>query len=133
MGLCNRKNGGVFPDLWQLPGGGVEDKESDLEAICREVAEETGIELDVLNLSIVDDKDSGETTKQLSDGETVIVEMKFIVFYNSIDREHSQIDYSTGTEFSELAWIARQDLSSLAMVPAGLPLFKRLGWINDSN
>lgn len=32
---------------WELPGGGMEYNESPVEAICREVAEETGLEVEV--------------------------------------------------------------------------------------
>jgi 8-oxo-dGTP pyrophosphatase MutT (NUDIX family) len=35
-----------FNSAWELPGGGREGGESVLEAACREVREETGIELD---------------------------------------------------------------------------------------
>ena len=33
----------VFPDRWTLPGGAIEEGESDAEAAARELAEETGL------------------------------------------------------------------------------------------
>ncbi|WP_116808018.1 NUDIX hydrolase [Steroidobacter cummioxidans] len=35
-----------FRSVWELPGGGVEQGESFLAAACREIKEETGIDLD---------------------------------------------------------------------------------------
>jgi 8-oxo-dGTP pyrophosphatase MutT (NUDIX family) len=35
-----------FGSAWELPGGGIEPEESFLAAACREIKEETGIELD---------------------------------------------------------------------------------------
>ncbi len=38
-------------DLWNLPGGGVEEGESPWEALVREIREETGLEVEPVNLS----------------------------------------------------------------------------------
>lgn len=34
-----------FPSTWELPGGGIEPGESFVDAACREIKEETGIDL----------------------------------------------------------------------------------------
>lgn len=33
-------------DIWMVPGGGIEKSESSIEAACREVMEETGLEIE---------------------------------------------------------------------------------------
>jgi 8-oxo-dGTP pyrophosphatase MutT (NUDIX family) len=35
-----------FPSTWELPGGGIQPGESFVDAACREIKEETGIDLD---------------------------------------------------------------------------------------
>ncbi len=44
--LCHRRD----HDLWNLPGGGIENGESPWIGLKREVKEETGLEVDIINL-----------------------------------------------------------------------------------
>ena len=44
--LCHRRD----LDLWDLPGGGVEEGELPTEAVIREVHEETGLDVDIERL-----------------------------------------------------------------------------------
>lgn len=44
---CERAD---FPGAWQLPQGGLEDSEEPLQGAFREIAEETGISMDSLEL-----------------------------------------------------------------------------------
>lgn len=37
--------GGVYPDYWIVPGGGMEPDETKVEAVKRETLEETGIDI----------------------------------------------------------------------------------------
>ena len=45
--LCHRRD----YDLWNLPGGGVEDGESPWDAVVREVKEETGLVVEPIHLT----------------------------------------------------------------------------------
>lgn len=38
-------------DLWNLPGGGIEEGESPWDAVIREVKEETGLDVEIVRLS----------------------------------------------------------------------------------
>lgn len=50
--LCHRRD----YDLWNLPGGGVEEGEAPWECVIREVKEETGLEVEVERLASVYNK-----------------------------------------------------------------------------
>ncbi|MEK7377661.1 MAG: (deoxy)nucleoside triphosphate pyrophosphohydrolase [Candidatus Binatota bacterium] len=43
--VCQRKENGTFPLKWEFPGGKVERGEGYLAALCRELREELGIEV----------------------------------------------------------------------------------------
>ncbi len=45
--LCHRRD----YDLWNLPGGGVENEESPWEAVIREVKEEVGLDVKIVSLT----------------------------------------------------------------------------------
>ncbi len=48
-----------YVDLWSLPGGGVDHGETPVEAVVREVKEETGLDARVRRLVGVDTKSDG--------------------------------------------------------------------------
>ena len=50
--ITQRRPEATMPLLWEFPGGRVEEGETDPEALCREILEELGIELEVRGLSL---------------------------------------------------------------------------------
>jgi len=48
--LGKRKNTDLFPNTWAFPGGKMDYGETPEDGICREIFEETGIEVDIDNL-----------------------------------------------------------------------------------
>jgi len=45
--ITQRRPNAVLPLLWEFPGGRVEDGESDVEALTREIVERLGVQVDV--------------------------------------------------------------------------------------
>ena len=45
--ITQRRKNAVLPDLWEFPGGRVEDGESDTEALVREIRERLAVEVRV--------------------------------------------------------------------------------------
>ena len=129
--LLGRKDpeiGGVYPDCWQLPGGGIDPGESLLEAVKREVLEEVGLDLALTDFSLIDDQGEGEAVKILDTGKKVLCQMRFYVFQAQIALRAEEISIKPGDDFIEAAWFKKSELLELKLVPAGLPLFKRLGY-----
>lgn len=129
LGKRSPDSGGVYPDCWHLPGGGVETGESHQEALCREVLEEVGLDISRHTITLADDLGRGEAEKRLAGGEVVLSVMLFSIYRIILPSKATEIITTPGPEFSELRWVAYRELDELPLVPAGRPLFKRLGLI----
>src|SRR5271155_866423 len=68
----NSKKGGVYIDCWHIPGGGIEEGEDLVEALNREVLEETNIDISPYTIELFDDKGTGKSEKTLKTGEKVM-------------------------------------------------------------
>lgn len=88
------------PNKWCLPGGGVEENENTLQAINREIEEETGLNINnyLSSFSIMRDKNN--------------IENVFICRYNGSD-EDVELDY----EHSGYGWFSPSEINFLNVVP----------------
>lgn len=112
----------VGAGLWQLPGGKVEQNESPLSAILREIKEELGLTLDLCNLKTVTDINS----KSLGDANNVLIKMH-LFYYEIEDKKlnimlEDSIDSIKWLPFSE---IYNHNLEYLGDTPTLLQLAKR--------
>jgi 8-oxo-dGTP pyrophosphatase MutT (NUDIX family) len=123
--------GGVYSDCWHLPGGGVDDGEPKLEALKREILEETGIDISKYDINLVDDKGDGEAEKILKDtGEKVLCQMKFYVYKVEInDKNSDEIKIKLDDDLVKFIWVKPEELSETKLTPPGEGLFKMLGYI----
>lgn len=130
LGKKDPGGGGVYRDTWHFPGGGVENNESFLEALQREIIEEVGIDIAPYGAVLVDDAGTGKSKKVLQEtGETVICNMQFNVYRIAIDKAAKHIQTKTSDDLVELAWVSLDELSQYPLVPPSIALFKRLGYI----
>jgi 8-oxo-dGTP diphosphatase len=122
--------GGVYSKSWIIPGGGVEDGETKIEALRREILEETGIDIKSSEVSKIEGALRGQSEKNLRDtGERVLVNMNFYNYKVIIDKDSSDITLKTDDDFIEARWFSQPELSSVQMSPPSLETLKKLGYL----
>ncbi len=131
QGKKHPENGGVYSGFWHIPGGGVKEGENKIEALKREILEETGIDISKYKIELLDDSGSRESDKILKDtGEKVLCKMKFFVYKVAIgDKRSDEIKVRIGSDLSIFRWSDINDCKEEEITPPSRALFKRLGFI----
>lgn len=83
-------------DEWCIPGGHIEENESSLDAVIREVKEETNINLNKNNLILVDKTSSNKLNNSI-----------YAIMQDSYNEEKS------GSDAKDIKWIDVSDLPEL--------------------
>lgn len=116
--LGKNGNGGVYQDLWVVPGGGIDVGESQIDAVRREVMEEVGIDTTKAKVTFIDNVLYGQSEKTLRDtGETVLVDMTFYNFKIDFDLPANEIPIVLTDDLGEAEWIPFDRLKSMQFSP----------------
>ena len=119
---CERAD---FPGAWQLPQGGLEDSEEPLQGAFREIAEETGISKDNLELidtypePLVYELPVSRRSEKTGRGQ---VQYWFLFRFHGAD---SGIDVNKSREFSAWQWMPFDRLLKL-VADMRKPVYRRL-------
>lgn len=128
--LAKNRPGGVYPDCYLVPGGGVNEGETKQAALIREMLEETGIDLTGLPLTLVNDTDLGSQEKTLVEtGETVLVDMTFNTWHVKLDQPASATAIIDNTEIFSGQWFEKSELANLKLSPPTKHVCEILGLI----
>lgn len=99
-----------LPLLWEFPGGKVEKDETEEACIVREIQEELGIEIRVVErLEAFDHNYNGQKTIRL---------IPFLGYW--VKGEISLLEHS------QVTWLAQNQVSEFDWAPADLPIVKQL-------
>lgn len=119
--------GGVYEDLWVIPGGGIDDGESKEAAAKREILEEVGIDISDAKIEPIELTQTGTTEKTLRDtGERVLVDMTFYNFKVIIDQPAQSIPIILEDDFGYAEWVPIRNLAEKSYSPSVEKLLKSL-------
>jgi 8-oxo-dGTP diphosphatase len=130
MLLGKSRKGGVYKDAWIVPGGGIEEGETKLEAAKRETLEEVGIDISGFDVKLLDTVLTGESEKVLREtNEKVIVDMTFYNFTVHADKPSNEIAISCDDDIVEATWHPVSELSKLTLSPPTKTTLQNLGYL----
>jgi len=120
--LCQRPEGRDHAGCWEFPGGKRAEGESDAECLRREILEELGAEIHVLDLIWHMEHDYP--------GKSVSVR-----FYRAVHLQGVGGEGFVPLEGQHAEWVPTGELCSKGLLPADLPLakFLRDGFFNDNS
>lgn len=129
--LGKNRRGGVYEGSYVVPGGGVDDGETKLEALRREMLEETGLDIKDAEVSKLNEV-SGQHEKTLREtGERVLVDMDFYNYKIKIHNDSSDIKLRTEDDWAEPQWFTLIELSDLKLSPPTKHTLIEAGLIAD--
>ncbi|KKS98755.1 MAG: nudix hydrolase [Candidatus Gottesmanbacteria bacterium GW2011_GWA2_43_14] len=103
------RNDGSFLNQWSFPGGTVNNGESNEQAACREIFEETGIEVNENRLEFL--LDTVSSTVRDINGMTVQYDYRIKVF--TLEAQELSPFHASEEEHSEMIWFTLPDALSM--------------------
>lgn len=132
MGMKDPSKGGVYPDCWHIPGGGVDEGETFEEALKREVLEETGIDISAYQIKLIPFAGSGLAEKTLKTGERVLCRMEFNNFEVCInDKKAAEIKLNPTDDLVKMKWFDLEELKNVKHIPGGQEFLIKAGYIKE--
>ncbi len=124
------REGGVYPDCWHIPGGGIDDGEDKDTALIREIKEEIGLDIKDLTIKLLSDSDTGGAVKtDKNTGEKFLVKMHFNVYQVDINKSADEVKISLDDDLTDYKWVPIKELRDYKHTPPSQILFSSLKWL----
>ncbi len=121
---------GVYAENWVIPGGGIDEGETKLDAVIRETLEETGIDISNATIEPVEKTLTGQSEKTLRDtGERVLVDMTFHDFKIVLNKKAADIKLKIEDDFTDAQWVPINQLKDLKLSPPTIEFLKDMGYL----
>ena len=133
MGKKDPAKGGVYPNAWHIPGGGMEPTESLEDTAIREGMQEVrGLKLNRNMLVKLPITGSGATVKTLESGERVWCKMEFNYFEVHLNESAIRLsaELKPGDDLVELEWFSREEIPNILQIPGGQDFFIKAGYMD---
>jgi 8-oxo-dGTP diphosphatase len=114
--VCQRRADGAFPLKWEFPGGKVEEREAEIDALRRELREELTIEMREAVLVY-------QHTHRYPEGPTVSLRFYFI---RAFDGDAQNV------VFEKISWVKVADLEHMDFLEGDRPIIEKLLVEGDS-
>jgi len=126
--LGKNRKGGVFEGSYAVPGGGIEEGETKMQGLRREMLEETGIDVDGLKATQVN-LFEGSHPKTLQDtGERVMVDMTFNDYRIDLDENAVDVQVIAGDDWSSPRWFTVDELAAEPIAGFTEVTLKKMGF-----
>ncbi len=130
MGMKDPNSGGVWTDVWHIPGGGIEEGETREQALAREVKEEVGIDISTYPIKYIDKNFTGTSEKILKEnGEKVLCHMLFTHFEIQLDKNADEVVLHLNDDLVQTKWYDLKDLSTVKQIPGSKEWYVEAGYI----
>lgn len=107
---------GAYTDYWVIPGGGIDEGETKLEAARRETLEEVGIDISAFKSRLLEEQWTDTQEKTLRNtGEKITVAMTFYVVVVKADKVANDIPVRCGDDIVEASWHSVATLDDLSI------------------
>lgn len=108
--------------LWSIPGGRVEPDESDLDAVRREVREETGLQVD-----------PGDPVGAVALAAATPGDRYLVTDYRAVITPGTSFEPTSGDDADEVRWVSEPDFLALQLTPGLAEALQRWGvWADRS-